>query len=70
MDPKILIGTLTDRYFECLIMAGIRIELPEGMSAEQFPMGTSLRVVYTLEGDKRIAASIQRSGETANTPTG
>jgi hypothetical protein len=66
VDPKILIGTLSDRYFECLIMAGIRIELPEGMSA----MGTSLRVVYTLEGDKRIAASIQRSGETANTPTG
>jgi hypothetical protein len=70
VDPKILIGTLTDRYFECLIMAGIRIELPEGMSAEQFPMGTSLRVVYTLEGDKRIAASIQWSGETAHTPTG
>jgi hypothetical protein len=61
MDQRILIGTLTETYVDALTVAGVHIDLPEGMSVEHFPIGTSLRVAYTLEGDKRIAANIRRS---------
>ena len=61
MEIKTPIGTLTDRYRDHLIVRGVRIDVTERVSVEQFPIGTSLTVAHMLQGDKRIAASIRRS---------
>ena len=61
METKTLIGTLTDRHRDHLVIAGVRIEVSEDVSAEQFSIGASLTVVYTLQGDRRIAVSIRQS---------
>jgi hypothetical protein len=61
MDEKILIGTLEARYSDHLIVAGIRVDTPASVRTEQFSVGASLTVAYTLEGDKRIATSARRS---------
>ena len=58
---QILIGTLTEHHPDHLIVSGVSIDVTERVSVEQFPIGTSLTVAYTLQGDKRIAASIRRS---------
>jgi hypothetical protein len=36
METKTLIGTLTDRHRDHLVVAGVRIEATAGVSAEQF----------------------------------
>jgi hypothetical protein len=59
MNPKILIGTFTEEHSDSLIVAGIRIELPEGMFLGQFPIGTRLHLAFTLEGDRQITAALR-----------
>ncbi len=61
MENKILIGTLTECHADHLIISGVKIEVTERASVDQFPIGATLTVAYTLQGDKRIAASIRRS---------
>ena len=61
MENKILIGTLTERHSDHLIVSGLKIDMMERVSADRFPTGASLTVAYTLQDDKRIAASIRRS---------
>ena len=61
MENQILIGTLTERHPDHLVVSGARIDVTERVSVEQFPIGATLTVVYALEGDKRIATSIRRS---------
>ena len=70
MENKVLIGTLTERYPNYLIVGGVRIDVTERVAVDQLPIGASVTVAYALEGDKRIATSIRRSTEKANTPTG
>ena len=61
MENKILIGTLTECHADHLIISGVKIDVTERVSVDQFPIGTSLTVAHMLQGDKRIAASIRRS---------
>ena len=63
MDNKILIGTLLERHRDHLIVAGVTVELPEDLPSDQYSVGTSLTVTYTLRGDKRIVTNIRRSAE-------
>jgi hypothetical protein len=60
MENKILIGTLTERHPDHLSVSNARIDVTERMS-DEFPIGASLTVAYTLQGDKKIAANIRRS---------
>ena len=70
MDNKVLIGTLMERYPNYLIVSGVRIDVTERVAVDRLPIGASVTVAYVLEGDKRMATSIRRSTERANTPTG
>jgi len=70
MENKVLIGTLTERYPNYLIVGGVRIDVTERVAVDQLPIGASVTVAYVLEGDKRMATSIRRSTERNNTPTG
>ena len=70
MENKVLIGTLTERYPNYLIVSGVRIDVTERVAVDHLPIGASVTVAYALEGDKRIATSIRRSTERNNTPTG
>jgi len=70
MENKVLIGTLTERHPNYLIVSGVRIDVTERVAVDQLPIGASVTVAYALEGDKRIATSIRRSTESNNTPTG
>ena len=70
MENKVLIGTLTERYPNYLIVSGVRIDVTERVAVDQLPIGASVTVAYALEGAKKMATSIRRSTERANTPTG
>jgi hypothetical protein len=42
LENKILIGTLTEHHPDHLIVSGVRIDVTERVSVEQFPIGTKL----------------------------
>ena len=37
METKTLVGALTDRHRDHLVIAGVRIEVPEGVSTNASP---------------------------------
>jgi hypothetical protein len=42
LENRILIGTLTEHHPDHLIVSGVRINVTERVSVEQFPIGTKL----------------------------
>ena len=42
MENKILIGTLTECHADHLIISGVKIEVTERASVDQFPIGATL----------------------------
>jgi hypothetical protein len=43
MENEILVGTLTERYSDHLIVSGVKIDMTERVSADRFP-GASITV--------------------------
>jgi hypothetical protein len=58
--PSTIVGVLLERYPDHIVLAnGIQILLEEGMTANLLPIGATLTILCTPQGDKKLAHYIR-----------
>ena len=58
--PSTIVGVLLERHVDNIVLAnGVQVFLEEGVTANLLPVGATLTILCTAQGDKRFAHYIR-----------
>jgi hypothetical protein len=65
----VILGILEAQHADCIVLSDReRIPLPKGLILESFPSGTSVTVIFTRDGDGKMAVQNITCTELARVP--